>query len=284
MKKTYKVRHTIATRRWEGIVVLPENPIYNKPIKLMKLLVIAFLGVFFPIIMVLSGPISGGGIIGPILFVVGWELFLFTMMHTGKNGETGYEWLIPTIFYWFNKKDRFVSTKGDGDLAQVQDALQIRSVDDSGTIYFQNKWLGKAFEIDGYGSRMLFQQEQEMVIDSFERYLEQLPSNISVSFVTEYDALNLDDQVYHATVRRDRQTRSDLRALADYEQRHLSERIAKNFKTVKQWIVLIAEDEYHLKEQTEWLYAQVRNGMAREVTLAGQKDTVRLLQSFYRPS
>ena len=168
-------------------------------------------------------------------------------------------------------------------MTAIQDVLQLRAVDGEGTLYFTDGWVGKIYEIDGYASRMLFDNEKEIVIDTFDKYLRQLPPNVSVSIPTQHATLNLDGQVRAARDLADKQTRSDLRGLAQTKARIMERNISHRFKTINQWLIIMTDDEIQLQDQCLWFETQVRNGMARHAVMADQDRAVKLLSGFYRP-
>lgn len=283
MKQSYRIPYSINVRRWDAVIVPPKNFPIKKSYKMTTLLFGALGGIVFPLWLFFSSPIAGGSMISKIMIFIGWELLLYTLLRTEKTGEAGWEFVLPTIVYWFSGRERFISTRGDADVTAVQDALQLRAVDPDGTLYFSNKWLGKIYEVDGYASRMLFDNERAIVVDTFDKYLRQLPPEMSVAIPTQHATLDLDEQVFYARQRSERQTRSDLLGLARLKERVMNERISRNFKTVKQWMIIMTDDEVQLQDQCVWFETQVRNGLARHARIAGQKRAVELLSEFYRP-
>ena len=283
MKQSYRIPFSINVRRWDATIVPPENWPIKKAFKMTTLLFGGLGGLVLPLWLVFQSPVAGGSLISKAMIIIGWWLFLYSMLRTTETGDAGWESVIPTMAYWFNGRERFVSTRGDVDVTAVQDVLQLRAVDPDGTLYFANNWMGKIYEIDGYASRMLFDNEKALVVDTFDKYLRQLPPNVSVSIPTQHATLDLDDQVRFARRRSEAQTRSDLRGLARAKEKVMDEKISKNFKTINQWMIIMTDDEVQLHDQCVWFETQVRNGMARRARMADQDRAVRLLADFYRP-
>lgn len=283
MKSSYRIPYSINVRRWDAVIVPPENWPIKKAFKMTTLIFGALGGFIFPLWIFFQSPIAGGGLINKILVILGWEILLFVLIRKEPSGEAGWEFVLPTFLYLLTKNERYISTRGDANVTAIQDVLQLRAVDGEGTLYFTDGWVGKIYEIDGYASRMLFDNEKEIVIDTFDKYLRQLPPNVSVSIPTQHATLNLDGQVRAARDLADKQTRSDLRGLAQMKARIMERNISHRFKTINQWLIIMTDDEIQLQDQCLWFETQVRNGMARHAVMADQDRAVKLLSGFYRP-
>jgi len=287
-KKSYRIPHSLNVSRLQAPVILTgkkgQGP-FKRPIKISTVIMLALLGLVVPMFMYMNTGISEGSWLGLAIMLIGWELFVALLIIPQENGDEGYKMLWPTIGYWLDTHGRIVSTRGDADVAEVSDVLQIRKIDNQGIITFVNGWVGRAYEVDGHASNMLFEDEKNYVIDAFERWLSLLPPNVSVSIPTQHTSLDLGEQVQGAWERTSGQSLTDLRALASRKERVIREQVADNerFRTVSQYVVITTTDRTALSEQCQWFEQQVINGMAKSVRRADFKRTLELLRGIYAP-
>lgn len=287
-KKNYRIPYSLDVTRLQAPVILTgpkgQGP-FKRPIKLLTIMLIALLGLVVPMFVFLNTGISEGSFLGKLLLFLGWEIFVLTLVIPQGNGEEGYKMFWPTIGYWVDTHNKVISTRGDADVAEVSDILQIRKIDDSGRIAFANGWVGRIYEVDGHASNMLFENEKEYVIDSFERWLSLLPPNVNISIPTQHASIDVGDQMSAASERTGRQRTTDLRALAARREKILRDNIAGNsrFKTISQCVVISATDPTALDEQCQWFEQQVQNGMAKTAKRADFNHTLKLLRGTFAP-
>lgn len=287
-KKTYRIPHSLNVSRLQAPIILTgkrgEGP-FKRPVKISTVIFLALLGLLVPMFLYMNTGISEGSRLGILLMLIGWEMFVGLLIVPQENGDEGYKMIWPTIGYWLDTHGRIVSTRGDANVAEVSDVLQIRKIDNQGVITFVNGWVGRAYEVDGHASNMLFENERDYVIDAFERWLQLLPPNVSVNIPTQHTALDLSEQVQGARKRTANQRLTDLRALADRKERVIREKLVGNdrFRTVSQYIVLTTTDRTELAEQSKWFENQVRSGMAKSIRPADFERTLELLRGIFTP-
>lgn len=287
-KNSYKIPYSLNVTRLQAPVILTgrkgQGP-FKRPIKLLTIILIALLGLVVPMFVFMNTPISDGSFLGKLLLFIGWEVFVLMLVIPQGNGEEGYKMFWPTIGYWIDTHNKVISTRGDANVAEVSDILQIRKINDAGTITFANNWVGRIYEVDGHASNMLFENEKDYVIDAFERWLNQLPPNVNISIPTQHASLDLGDQMSAASVRTGKQGTTDLRALAARREKILRENIAGNsrFKSISQCVVISATDLTALDEQCQWFEQQVQNGMAKKAIRADFDKCLRLLRGTFAP-
>lgn len=287
-KKSYRIPYSLDVTRLQAPVILTgrkgQGPI-KRPVKLMTILLLALLGLVVPMFVFMNTGVSEGSWLGKILLFVGWEMFVLMLVIPQENGDEGYKMIWPTIGYWIDTHGKVVSTRGDANVAEISDLLQIRKIDNDGIITFMNGWVGQVYEVDGHASNMLFEKEKDYVIDAFERWLSLLPPNVSVGVPTQHTSLDLGEQIQAARQRTSRQRSTDLRALAAKKEKVIRDNIAGNdrFRTVSQCVVLTTTDRTALQEQCQWFEQQVRNGMAKSVKRAAFDRAMQLLRGIYAP-
>lgn len=288
MKASYRIPYSLNVTRLQAPVILTgrkgQGP-FKRPIKLQTILFMAVLGLVVPMFIFMNTGISDGSLLGKALLFIGWEMFVLMLVIPQNNGDEGYKMIWPTIGYWVDTHNKIISTRGDANVAEVSDLLQIRKIDNRGTITFLNGWVGQIYEVDGHASNMLFEQEREIVINSFERWLTLLPPNVSVGIPTQHAPLDIGQQITSATKCTARQQSPDLRALALRKEKTLREKIAVNdrFRTISQCVVITTTDRTALQEQCQWFEQQVQQGMAKTASRSDFDRTMSLLRGIYAP-
>lgn len=284
VKSSYGIRHSINVSRLAAPIILQnrEGIGMKRPIKIYVALFAVLFGAIIPYFLI-SQFFKGGGLFSKILFILGWELLVGMSLMPQKNGLDGYRRFVPTFKYWLSAKERKISTRGDADVVPVERVMGISGVADDGLILFENGWVGRIYEIDGFASTMLFDNDRVTVISAFESYLRGLPNNVNVSIPSQFSPLNIDLQVNNAHRRAMRQTRSELRDLAKRKEDVLRNQIATKFDTVTQWMLISSADPGTLDNQCGWFASQVRARMARGAVPADKARALELLANLYRP-
>lgn len=287
-KKSYRIPYSLNVTRLQAPIILTgkkgQGPI-KRPVKLLTVILLALLGLVVPMFIFMNTGIAEGSWLGKLLLFIGWEMFVLMLVIPQENGEEGYKMIWPTIGYWIDTHGKVISTRGDANVAEISELLQIRKIDNEGVVTFMNGWVGQIYEVDGHASNMLFENEREYVIDAFERWLSLLPPNVSVGIPTQHSALDLGAQIQSSRQRTARQKSPDLRALASQKEKVIRENIAGNeqFRTVSQCVVLTTTDRIALQEQCQWFEQQVRNGMAKSVKRADFDRAMSLLRGIFAP-
>ena len=287
-KKTYRIPYSLNVTKLQAPVILTgrkgQGP-FKRPVKLLTVILLALLGLVVPMFIFMNTGISEGSFLGKVLFFVGWEMFVLLLVIPQSNGQEGYKTIWPTLSYWVDTHNKVISTRGDADVTEVSDVLQIRKIDNEGTITFVNGWVGKIYEVDGHASNMLFENERSYVIDAFERWLQRLPANVSVSIPTQHAPLDLGRQINAAIRRTERQRSTDLKALAARKEKVIRQNIAGNerFKTISQCVMISATDVPTLHGECQWFEQQVQSGMAKTAKRADFDRTLELLRGVFAP-
>lgn len=287
-KKSYRIPYSLNVTRLQASVILTgskgQGP-FKRPVKLITVILLALLALVIPMFVYMNTGVSEGSFIGKAVLFIGWMMFVLMLVIPQENGEEGYKMIWPTIGYWFDTHNKIISTRGDASVTEVSDILQLRKIDNNGVITFVNGWVGQIYEVDGHASNMLFENEREYVIDSFERWLSLLPPNVSVSIPTQHSTLDLALQIRAANVRTSQQTSTDLKALAARKEKIIRDNISgsERFRTISQCVIITTTDMTALNEQCHWFEQQVQNGMAKTAKRADFDRTLRLLRSTFAP-
>lgn len=287
-KKSYRIPYSLNVTRLQAPIILAgkkgQGP-FKRPVKIITVILVALLGLVVPMFVFMNTPISEGSILGKALLFIGWILFVIILIMPQDNGDEGYKTIWPTIGYWFDTHNKVISTRGDANVEEVSDILQLRKIDDNGMITFANGWVGHVYEVDGHASNMLFENERNYVIDAFERWLSNLPPNVSVSIPTNRAPIDLGTQINEATKRTTRQSSTELKALSSRKENIIRNNISGNerFSAISQSVIITTTDKVALQEQCSWFEQQVQNGMARTAKRADFDRTMELLRGIYAP-
>lgn len=232
---------------------------------------------------------QGYGIFNTILTGAGLLLFVYLITIPQEDGSPGWRWVKPTIMYWANWRERFIKTRdmaGEYEVAKLQYEIPLDEMTDKdvdfGIMRFVDGSVGVAFEVIGYGSNSLFDDQRARVIDTYATYLRQLKPRTTVAVDSRQQAQDVSEQLKYLKDASEQKLAPSVMQIVNFRQVMLKRVIGKQFKSTHQVFYLRAENEDRLASEIEWFKKQANLGMLREYHQLQGDELIKELCRFYR--
>lgn len=227
------------------------------------------------------------GILSGFTFSIGYIWISTLALRRQRTGEYGYKYFSPTFNYFFNYRGRFVNTRGSAgemEMAKLQDYVTTHKIDPkTGMIEYNNGDVALSFDVVGYGSRALFDEERDKIINAFESVLKDLDLEVSINVDFKQDNHDCSEQIDTLENARKNNNKPTIDLIATRRLEVLKQ-IENNFYTTHQTMYLRAPDEDVLNTAVQKLLMQKDNGLFRIMdTISGEK-VYNQLKDFYRLS
>lgn len=284
IKSTYKIPMSINLSRWDTPISLKSGSVGIKPLTYKVIIIIAatFLTWMATFIYMLKHDF---GLLYSILFTIGYVMLCRISLKREKTGEFGYTTFIPTYRYWVDSRKRFVQTRGTADskeVAKLKWEIPIEDIDEeSGITEFTNGDVGCVLSIVGNGSQALFIDEKEKIIVAFERFLQELKLDVSVTVESKQSRQDCSEQIRNLDYLKRKNADPEVDQIISERIDILENVIQKRFKSTQQYIHLRAPNIDRLNECLENLKRQRGEGMLRYIQpLTGEKQNDRYKEFF----
>lgn len=288
IKPVYKIPMSINKSRWDTPIALKSGSVgLSKPTTFKVLFIgsMAFVIWLFGFIYMTKHDF---GIFYAILFTIGYIMLCLTSVKREPTGEMGYKTILPIYRYWRNHKDRFIQTRGSADIKEVDKLkfqIPVETIqEETGLIEYTNGDVGAMIEIIGNGSRALFVEEKEKIINAFEGFLQQLDLGVSVTIESKQSRQDCSIQIHNLENLKAKSSDPEINQILSQKIDILKHDIEKKFKSTHQYAYLRAPDEDRLNSVIQTLMRQQGEGLLRysnPMTQEIQKDR---LSEFFKLS
>lgn len=286
-KKTYKIPNSINVTKFDMPLSMRVGTVGAKRPRTLGLLMFVMAAVIVYFYIVYSMLSHEFGILSGITFSIGYIWICTLALKRQRTGEYGYKYFGPTLLYFMNFKRRFIKTRGSAgeqEMARLQDYITVEEIDkETGLIHYINGDVAYAFDLVGYGSRALFDEERDRIISAFESVLKSLDVGVSINVDFKQDSHDCSEQKDNLENKRKNNNKPTIDLIATRRIEVLNT-IENNFQTTHQTMYLRAPSEDLLNTAVQKLLIQKDNGLLRIMdTIVGQK-LYDQLKSFYSMS
>lgn len=268
-KKSYKIPHSIKVTQMDIPINLRSGSVgLKRPITMRVLLTVmlALIGLVFMIITMMQNEF---GIISIAITTIGVVIFLAMALTPQKTGLLGYKWFVPTVQYWLNYKNRFIVTRGDARAREVDNLkwqISVESWDENaGVVTHTDGSKEMIFDVIGYGSRALFDDEKERIIDAFEVYLKQLQVGTSIVIIPRQVQQDATIQKESLKELRKESASPVIDTLIARRLGTLENHVEKHFKSNIIRFMVRSKSIEELNTDVHWLRQQGTNGVFRNI-------------------
>lgn len=286
-REIYKLPYSIDVSALDTPISLKRGELgFKKPVS-MKSIGVAIIGFVAWIYGFNKFLNSDFGVLNFIAVSIGYWWLIIMAAKPQDNGLMGFQWFIPTILYWLDHKNRFIhtgNTAGDDDVAVLQFEIPVDSIDEqNGLLRFTDGSYGIIVSVVGYGSKSLFDQDRNMVIDAFSYYLRDVQEGTTVMLDTKQENQHLEPQMEYLKARRESgELTPEIDQIAASRLRLERDGISKSFHTTTQYLYLRADDPDKLTAEIEWLETQSAAGMLQHSQQLTGTELTKTAQRFYR--
>lgn len=286
IKQSYKITNSINVHFWDIPISFRNGSLGLKRPVTIKVLGLIILAAFAWFMIVTHMFQNYYGAFNTIIFSVGYWLLCIAALTNQKNGLMGYRWFVPTIRYWVNSKRRTINTRGragEREIMKLKWSIPIEDVnEESGVINCTDGSVAVVFDVIGYGSKALFDEDKEDIISAYETYL----NNISVGTGITVDSRQSEQHVERQLdsleqLRRKNAQEPTIDAIIARQRKILERHVKPNFKSTHQYLFIRCRNIDVLNEEIQRLNTQRAHGMLRSMVQLRHGDLIDRLHQFY---
>lgn len=284
-KKVYKIPHGIDVSQLDIPISLRQGSVgLKRPITLRILII-----VLFAVIMLLFSGMwminNDFGIKATAMTLGGLVLLIAFGITPQIHGQPGYKWFVPTVMYWVNTKDRYIktrSTTSGKDVNNLKWSIPVDSWDEgTGIITYTDGSYGMIFDVIGHGSRALFDEDRERIIDSYERFLREISVGNGVTIIPRQVDQDVSKQVENLEAMRRQADNIEVDELLAKQITTLEAHVAKYFKTTTIRMEMRSQTIDQLNIDIQLLNNEGSNGMFRTIRPIKGRELVKELRLRY---
>ena len=249
------------------------------PIKTVLLYMVSAILCF---VIVTNTVVASGTLLQKALFVVLWIVLTVTMLSLDGTGRMQAQ-LIPTLFQYASKSNRYVLTRKTSNPSQFYSIVGIKNIGKNGLVTFADGTYGYFYSVVGSASMLLFDEDRDRILDRVDMFYRKLPTECELLFITTKSAQRVYKQKLALKNRYDALTDPDLKALAIKQFDCLNNYVGKSFKSIHQYMIIKGDNFEMLERAKNIVRAEVENSsrMIRRCTPLKQKSIETLLAQIY---
>lgn len=250
---------------------------------------------------------SQGGILGILLFLIGYIWTVALTVGVTRDNRDGYQLYSPMYNYLF-KDNRQVYSLPLSDEHRILPYLSdIKSFDKQRNyIRYDNGDYGQIFELSGNASMLSFDKDLSNTIDSAERFYNSIGNHVTLIYDTVSGPQRVVDQVYgkmdqienlspifdediHQVDQNKRLNavtvaNNNIRNLLYAQREELENYIGRDFQSLRQYVTVRAINRDSLKHAVDWLgmqQSEAGDTYVKSVRMLDYDEIVAYLKSIY---
>lgn len=289
MKKTYHIPYTLDKHFGDAEISLSQKNIGPEDLTLRSFLVTAFSGlgfIYFATTDKTTSPIFLEGTIwGDILITIGYiGIVYFALRQISVPGLYGYNVISPFLNYILGGRNRQIKSGLEQPYKPVSEFVGMKEPDENGQLHFNtHNTCARLFKITGTASNNSFSIDRQNAIDEFDKFLNDIPTDVTISFITNTGGQNVDRQLIHLIDLADQETDSQINQYIVEEANELAHYIQNNFVTLHQYMLVIGADEASLKNAIKNIIEVTRqsNLVISSMSIPSKKANYAFFKSIY---
>lgn len=242
MEKRYHIPTSLDVNMLSKTITLFKNQ--SAPIKAS--LLFEGIGAFLSVCWFLSLPIIKSGSFMVKLTMVACFAGLFYLIFVpDATGVIKADMVPAAINYFFKPINRKIVVRQNRPANGMMILSDIDYVEDhTGLIHFLDGTVGFAYSVVGNASRLLFEQDQELILERVDRWYRKMGRNYEFIYITDREAQSVTNQINSLKERYAKLDvdDDDLNAIANMNYRFLDRVVGSTFKSVNQYLIIKADN------------------------------------------
>lgn len=242
MEKRYHIPTSLDVNMMSKTITLFKNQ--SAPIKAS--LLFEGIGAFMSVCWFLSLPIikSGSFMIKMTMAACFAGLF-YLIFVPDATGIIKADMVPAAINYFFKPINRKIVVRQNRPANGMMILSDIDYIEDhTGLIHFLDGTVGFAYSVVGNASRLLFDQDQELILERVDRWYRKMGRNYEFIYITDREAQSVTNQINSLKERYAKLDvdDDDLNAIANMNYRFLDRVVGSTFKSVNQYLIIKADN------------------------------------------
>lgn len=242
MEKRYHIPTSLDVNMLSKTITLFKNQ--SAPIKAS--LLFEGIGAFLSVCWFLSLPIIKSGSFMVKLTMVACFAGLFYLIFVpDATGVIKADMVPAAINYFFKPINRKIVVRQNRPANGMMILSDIDYIEDhTGLIHFLDGTVGFAYSVVGNASRLLFDQDQELILERVDRWYRKMGQNYEFIYITDREAQSVTNQINSLKERYAKLDvdDDDLNAIANMNYRFLDRVVGSTFKSVNQYLIIKADN------------------------------------------
>lgn len=242
MEKRYHIPTSLDVNMMSKTITLFKNQ--SAPIKAS--LLFEGLGAFLSVCWFLSLPIiKSGSFMIKMTMVACFAGLFYLIFVPDATGVIKADMVPAAINYFFKPINRKIVVRQNRPANGMMILSDIDYIEDhTGLIHFLDGTVGFAYSVVGNASRLLFDQDQELILERVDRWYRKMGRNYEFIYITDREAQSVTNQINSLKERYAKLDvdDDDLNAIANMNYRFLDRVVGSTFKSVNQYLIIKADN------------------------------------------
>lgn len=242
MEKRYHIPTSLDVNMMSKTITLFKNQ--SAPIKAS--LLFEGLGAFLSVCWFLSLPIiKSGSFMIKMTMVACFAGLFYLIFVPDATGVIKADMVPAAINYFFKPINRKIVVRQNRPANGMMILSDIDYIEDhTGLIHFLDGTVGFAYSVVGNASRLLFDQDQELILERVDRWYRKMGRNYEFIYITDREAQSVTNQINWLKERYAKLDvdDDDLNAIANMNYRFLDRVVGSTFKSVNQYLIIKADN------------------------------------------
>ena len=242
MEKRYHITTSLDVNMISKTITLFKNQ--SAPIKAS--LLFEGIGAFMSVCWFLSLPIiKSGSFMIKMTMVACFAGLFYLIFVPDATGIIKADMVPAAINYFFKPINRKIVVRQNRPANGMMILSDIDYIEDhTGLIHFLDGTVGFAYSVVGNASRLLFDQDQELILERVDRWYRKMGRNYEFIYITDREAQSVTNQINSLKERYAKLDvdDDDLNAIANMNYRFLDRVVGSTFKSVNQYLIIKADN------------------------------------------
>lgn len=242
MEKRYHIPTSLDVNMMSKTITLFKNQ--SAPIKAS--LLFEGLGAFLSVCWFLSLPIiKSGSFMVKMTMAACFAGLFYLIFVPDATGIIKADMVPAAINYFFKPINRKIVVRQNRPANGMMILSDIDYIEDhTGLIHFLDGTVGFAYSVVGNASRLLFDQDQELILERVDRWYRKMGQNYEFIYITDREAQSVTNQINSLKERYAKLDvdDDDLNAIANMNYRFLDRVVGSTFKSVNQYLIIKADN------------------------------------------
>ena len=242
MEKRYHIPTSLDVNMMSKTITLFKNQ--SAPIKAS--LLFEGIGAFMSVCWFLSLPIiKSGSFMIKMTMVACFAGLFYLIFVPDATGIIKADMVPAAINYFFKPINRKIVVRQNRPANGMMILSDIDYIENhTGLIHFLDGTVGFAYSVVGNASRLLFDQDQELILERVDRWYRKMGRNYEFIYITDREAQSVTNQINSLKERYAKLDvdDDDLNAIANMNYRFLDRVVGSTFKSVNQYLIIKADN------------------------------------------
>ena len=196
---------------------------------------------------------------------------------------------VKDFLEYIPRRSRIVKTRFGGDIKNFASITGITNFDKkTGIVQFYDGGYGVVYSVVGSASRLLFEKDQNLILDAVNNFYTKLPFNVEMITFTTKEAQKVYAQAYYLEERYKKLKAfggdDELLELLEEEYDILKNHVGKEYTSIHQYVMLRADNAAQLKAQLPLFERAMLSSplVFKSVERLDSKDVQKLLGGVYK--